>query len=371
MKDPSVSYSARIKSNFGAAADAQPNGYDLMNYSGMTQSAALYSRARGYALQDQLLDPRFPLMGQETQLCYIGSNCFNASQFRVDLSAALNGHVTPNQVRILPPQDCTAPATNVADFCGLWPRFPHHGFSNECVCSRPDSVPAPPLTPTPLPQYVGGQLCGGGQLFWTIGAPIIGVDIGLKVDSDTQRELDSVLVGTVADCADWCAETINCHAFLYHHNLNTCELRTGVDLGQKAARQNCPSTSQACLKRVEADSFDTKGLVAGMQMYFLSLFPSADPLLPSNPKSVTPQRYRTCHVLSGEARACRGSSAAVGGLPNRVFDVTVDPRTLGRGGTGRHSPSDHMYAVVRLHAETASSLLRALDVVRKVCASIH
>ena len=42
-----------------------------------------------------------------------------------------------------------------------------------------------------------------------------------------------------------------------------------------------------------------------------------------------------------------------------------------RGGTGKHSPSDAMFAALRLQADTASALSRALDVVRKGEASPH
>jgi hypothetical protein len=211
IKDPSVSFSARTHSSFGGAPDAQPNGFDIMNYTGMEQTASLYTGVRGYGVQaTSLLDPRFPELGLETQACFLGSNCFNSSSFRERVSAALGGHVQPNEVRVLPPQDCSAPENAVADYCGLWPRYARHDRSNECVCSRPDFVPQPPTLPGQ--EYKDGQKC-----FWTLGAPYIGLDIGLKVDSNDQEEIQSQRGATVGDCADWCAETAMCHAFLYHH----------------------------------------------------------------------------------------------------------------------------------------------------------
>ena len=62
--------------------------------------------------------------------------------------------------------------------CGLWPRYPLHVNSTECVCSRPDNVPNPTLNPSAPIQVT--QKC-----YWTLGSPIVGVDIGLKVDSDS------------------------------------------------------------------------------------------------------------------------------------------------------------------------------------------
>jgi len=102
MRDPSVTYSARTSSNFGAAAEAQPNGWDTMNYTDMKQSAPLYSKFRGYALQPlQYFDDRNPKKGLELGLCLEGSNCFNATRFRHQLSVALNGKVQPNEVSLL------------------------------------------------------------------------------------------------------------------------------------------------------------------------------------------------------------------------------------------------------------------------------
>ena len=132
MKDPSVSFAARTSSSFGAALDAQPNGYDIMNYTGMRQSAALYSKVRGYALQPlEPIDERSPELGPQSNLCREGSNCFNLTAFRFDLSAALHGHAQPNEIRLLPPQDCSTPENAASDFCGLWPRCPLRasGFS--------------------------------------------------------------------------------------------------------------------------------------------------------------------------------------------------------------------------------------------------
>ena len=84
----------------GAALDAQPNGYDMMNYTGMRQSAALYSKVRGYALQPlEPIDERSPELGPQSNLCREGSNCFNLTAFRFDLSAALHGHAQPNEIR--------------------------------------------------------------------------------------------------------------------------------------------------------------------------------------------------------------------------------------------------------------------------------
>lgn len=38
IKDPSVTFDARTRANiFGGAADAQPNGFDLMNYTGLVR----------------------------------------------------------------------------------------------------------------------------------------------------------------------------------------------------------------------------------------------------------------------------------------------------------------------------------------------
>jgi len=74
-------------------------------------------------------------------------------------------------------------------------------------------------------------------------------------------------------------------------------------------------------------------------------------------------------VVSATARRC--ASGAWNGQPNRVFDVEVDPQLSARGGTGKHSPSDAMFAAIRLHADTASALSRALDVIRKGEASPH
>jgi len=74
-------------------------------------------------------------------------------------------------------------------------------------------------------------------------------------------------------------------------------------------------------------------------------------------------------VVSATARRC--ASGAWNGQPNRVFDVEVDPQLHARGGTGKHSPSDAMFAAIRLHADTASALSRALDVIRKGEASPH
>ena len=223
------------------------------------------------------------------------------------------------------------------------------------MCSRPDNV-APPASETSeqiLTMQDYTQRC-----YFTIGPPYIGVDIGLKVDSDSQLELMSKSAATVGDCADWCAETRLCHAFLYHHSALTCELRTGRSLGQKAIVEHCPSTSPACLGRVREKSFDLVGLVPGMQMYFLITLPSDDPNNQPDPTAVTPERYRSCRILSAVGRACRGQS-------NLVFNETVNPRILARGGTGAHSPSDHMFAAVRLHTDNASSLSRALDILQR------
>ena len=171
MKDPSVTYSARTNSNFGAAAEAQPNALDMMNYTDMKQSASLYSKFRGYALQPQqsrdLLNPN---LGIEVDLCLQGSNCFNSSQFRHDLSQALNGKVQPNEVRLLPPQDCDAELTGLETACGLWPRYARHQDSNECVCSRPTHVPSP--IDLSFARYYTGQQC-----YWTLGMLCLGFGV--------------------------------------------------------------------------------------------------------------------------------------------------------------------------------------------------
>jgi cysteine-rich repeat protein len=307
------------------------------------------------------MDALFPERGFQTNLCFDGLNCFNSSEFRRDLSSALNGLVQPNEVRLLPPQDCKTPENSVADFCGLWPRYPLYAANQECVCSHPESVQVPQVD-----QFVAyKQKC-----FFTIGPSYIGLNIGLKVDSDSQVELLSHRAATVGDCADWCAETRNCHAFLYHHSLLTCELRQGQSLGQEAASAHCPSTSKACLERVLEAIFplDSTGLIPGMQMYFLLNYPSEDPQNMPPPSTITPERYRMCRVLSSIGRACRSPSASKGaegrGTPNRVFDELENPIISARGGTGMHSPSDSMYAVVRLRADTATMLSRALDILR-------
>jgi len=260
--------------------------------------------------------------------------------------------------------------------CGLWPRYARHAEINDCVCSRPPNVPSP--INLQFMFYYTGQKC-----YWTLGAPYVGLDVGLKVDSDSQRELDSSRAATPADCADLCTETIGCHAFLYHHSLMICELRTGIGLGQFADIHNCPSTSPTCMDLVRKMSFDVRGLIPGMQMYFLVVQPSNDPATAPNPKSITPERYRKCHVISMEARACRSGASPIRGRPlnssssyagtglptNRVFDVLFDSSVNARGGTGRNSPSDTFFALVRLQADTASLLLDALDIIRKGQAS--
>ena len=167
---------------------------------------------------------------------------------------------------------------------------------------------------------------------------------------------------------DLCTETEGCHAFLYHHTLFTCELRTGVGLGQFADIHNCPSSSPTCIDKVKKVSFDTRGLIPGMQMYFLIVLPSNDPENQPNPKSIAPERYRKCHTISSQARACRSGDAD---SMNRVFDVLVDPIVNARGGTGRHSPSDSFFAIVRLQADTATPLQHALDIIKSGQASSH
>jgi hypothetical protein len=205
IKDPSVSFTSRTtgSATFGGSLLAQPDGYSIMNYQGMQKSASMYQKTRGYALHlEEDVDQRFPTWGKQAGRCSVSSNCFNASAFREEVSAALNGHVLPNEIHLLPPLDCSSATDSGSttqreaendDLCGLWPRHPQHADGNEFVCSRPPAVAPPPCSSpadTTCKTGAGEQKC-----FWTIGASYIGVDIGSSVE--TQLPSDQ-LAATVA-----------------------------------------------------------------------------------------------------------------------------------------------------------------------------
>ncbi len=123
-------------------------------------SAPLYAKVRGYALQPaQRNDPMYPDFGFEGMRCLEGSNCFNSSQFRLDLSSALNASTSANNIRVVNARNCLGDWTSegggvdgaVKTFCGPFPGLALNAASLSCV-----------------------QASTGGQTFWTLAAPYIG-----------------------------------------------------------------------------------------------------------------------------------------------------------------------------------------------------
>uniref|UniRef100_A0A7S0HRZ3 Uncharacterized protein n=1 Tax=Hanusia phi TaxID=3032 RepID=A0A7S0HRZ3_9CRYP len=320
MKDVSVTYQARTRSlDFGGMQDAQPYALSLMNYTGLAQSAPLFLKTRGYALHPyQYVNPSFPSLGLQTIRCQEGSNCFNASQFRIDVSSAINGLVDANKIRLLPPSNCDLLSSGVVDpLCGPWPGIARNDRMRECVCA--------------------GVAC-----YMTLGAPMVAEQVGFRMQTVSKA-------ANAADCARLCSSAASgaasnaayCNSFLYSPSSWQCDLRylrSYPTLGNF-----CPSTSPACRSLVLSLYEDLDRpfpSLDGVQMYWLA----PDPQL--------------CTIITQKSRACSNSSA----LPNRVFDVDVDAVVGGAGGTGLRSPLDNFHVIVRFHAETATLLGKVLDI---------
>eukprot|EP00286_Rhodomonas_abbreviata_P001414 CAMPEP_0181289360 /NCGR_PEP_ID=MMETSP1101-20121128/842_1 /TAXON_ID=46948 /ORGANISM="Rhodomonas abbreviata, Strain Caron Lab Isolate" /LENGTH=2547 /DNA_ID=CAMNT_0023393579 /DNA_START=238 /DNA_END=7881 /DNA_ORIENTATION=- len=261
-----------------------------------------YIKIRGYAVKmDNLVDESDTELGFQWQRCSIGLNCFNAMSFREHVSELVGKNVQSNEVRLIPPFACKTEAPGVDPISIETLRY-----TNACG-------PWPGI-PSGLYQCActGGGLTGTSEVCYVTGGRfMIGDTTGGAIAPFAEG------VGTAGKCAEIARKRLIASAFLYDPNSGTCQVVEPY-LGSTTAL--CPSSSRACIDRACEGKANNCPIVPGMQLYWYSGAGCTAGMV----------KAETMQCQDGEDRASQ--------------------------------PMDLFHLIFNLHAETATELERATNI---------
>uniref|UniRef100_A0A7S4KL73 Uncharacterized protein n=2 Tax=Guillardia theta TaxID=55529 RepID=A0A7S4KL73_GUITH len=245
-KDASLTYDSRTRIASGGQTSAQPNAYDI-------NKNPVYYIIRGYSLHPyQIASPASPALGNQISYCSNRLNCFNESEFRVNLSTVLQGKVTANEIRLVKADFCNSTDMYQKRLCGPWPGVAP--YNKQCVCAN----------------ISNSSIC-----YETRGYLHLSLYIGKTANVNSPFQSN---VKTASDCAQILQTpdylNFSANAFLYNPNSLTCWPRV-LDLKSENLHSNlfCYSNSPDCRDLVAnfaQDKVVAADKLAGTQLYWIN-----------------------------------------------------------------------------------------------------